>query len=64
MAEHKIAVISGDGVGPEVVAEGRKVLEALAAGPGELGFTFTEFPWGSAYYRETGRMMPETAWSS
>ena len=59
MAEHKIAVISGDGVGPEVVAEGRKVLEALAAGSGDLGFTFTEFPWGSAYYRETGRMMPE-----
>ena len=59
MAEHNIAVISGDGVGPEVVAEGRKVLEALAAGSGDLGFTFTEFPWGSAYYRETGRMMPE-----
>ena len=59
MAEHRIAVISGDGVGPEVVAEGRKVMEALAAGSNDLGFTFTEFPWGSAYYRETGRMMPE-----
>ena len=58
MAVYDLAVIAGDGVGPEVMAEGRKVLEALAASGGPA-FRFTEFPWGSAYYRETGRLMPE-----
>ena len=58
MAAYDLAVIAGDGVGPEVMAEGRKVLEALAAAGGPA-FRFTEFPWGSAYYRETGRLMPE-----
>ena len=58
MAEYNLAVIGGDGVGPEVIAEGRKVLEALASSGGP-SFRFTEFPWGSDYYRETGRLMPE-----
>ena len=59
MAEYKLAVIPGDGVGPEVVAEGRKVLDALAADTPGLSFRYTEFPWGSDYYRETGALMPE-----
>ena len=59
MAEYKLAVIPGDGVGPEVVAEGVKVLEAVAASAEGLSFRYTQYPWGSAYYRETGRMMPE-----
>jgi len=59
MAEYNLAVIPGDGVGPEVVAEGRKVLDSLAADTPGLSFQFTEFPWGSDYYRETGALMPE-----
>ena len=59
MAEYNLAIIPGDGVGPEVVAEGRKVLDALAKQTPNLNFRYTEFSWGSAYYRETGRMMPE-----
>ena len=59
MAEYKLAVIPGDGVGPEVIAEGRKAIEAVARGSAELSFDYTEFPWGSDYYRETGRLMPE-----
>ncbi|MCH2519209.1 MAG: tartrate dehydrogenase [Dehalococcoidia bacterium] len=59
MAEYNLAVIAGDGVGPEVIAEGKKVLEAVAAGSPTITFKFNEYPWGSAYYRETGRMMPE-----
>ena len=59
MAEYKLAVIPGDGVGPEVVAEGRKVLDALASGTPGLKFRYSEFPWGSDYYRETGLLMPE-----
>ncbi len=59
MAVYNLAVIPGDGVGPEVVAEGRKVLDAVADGPGGLTFRYSEFPWGSDYYRETGALMPE-----
>ena len=59
MAEYNLAVIAGDGVGPEVIAEGKKVLEAVAAGSPSIDFKYNEYPWGSAYYRETGLMMPE-----
>lgn len=59
MAEYNLALIGGDGIGPEVVAEGKKVLDYLAAHTPGLSFNYTEYPWGSAYYRETGRMMPE-----
>jgi tartrate dehydrogenase/decarboxylase/D-malate dehydrogenase len=53
---HRIAVIPGDGVGPEVVAEARKVVDAL-----ELDLSWHELPWGTAYYREQGAMMPTDA---
>lgn len=59
MPEYKLAVIAGDGVGPEVVAEGKKILNALATQTPGLSFKYTDYPWGSAYYRETGQMMPE-----
>ena len=59
MAQYNVAVIAGDGIGPEVIAEGRKVLDAVATGTDGLSFQLTDFSWGSDYYRETGRMMPE-----
>ena len=55
----EIAVIGGDGIGPEVVHAGRQVLEAAAANGVSPWLTFTEFPWGCEYYLEHGRMMPE-----
>jgi tartrate dehydrogenase/decarboxylase/D-malate dehydrogenase len=58
MAVYNLAVIPGDGVGPEVIAEGKKVLESLAKQVPGLSFRYTQFPWGSDYYRETGQMMP------
>ncbi len=51
---HRVAVLAGDGVGPEVVAEARKAVDALG-----LDLEWTELPWGSAFYHEHGRMMPE-----
>jgi tartrate dehydrogenase/decarboxylase/D-malate dehydrogenase len=61
MAEHqvfKIASIPADGVGKEVVAAGRKVLDALAEqSNGKFSFEWTEFPWGSEYYDQHGVMM-------
>jgi tartrate dehydrogenase/decarboxylase / D-malate dehydrogenase len=53
---HKVALIPGDGAGPEVVAEARKALAALDA-----GLEFTELDWGSDHFHRTGRMMPEDA---
>ena len=58
MAAHRIALIGGDGIGPEVVNAGRRVLEALAATAPDLQLSFESFDWGSAYYRKNGVMMP------
>lgn len=56
---HKIAVIAGDGIGPEVINEGIKVLKEVARLDRNFDFEFTYFPWGCEYYKETGRMMAE-----
>ena len=55
---YNIAVIGGDGIGPEVVDAGCRVLDALAGTGGAFGFSFSRFDWGSNYFRETGAMMP------
>jgi tartrate dehydrogenase/decarboxylase / D-malate dehydrogenase len=57
----EIGVIGGDGIGPEVVRAGMRVLEAAAKDDPSLELAFTEFPWGCEYYLEHGRMMPEDA---
>ena len=49
MAEHKIAIIRGDGIGVDVIEEGLKALNAVAPKFG-ISFKFTEFPWGTHYY--------------
>ena len=59
MKTYKIAVIAGDGIGPEVLREGVKVLNQAAACDGGFSFDFTYFPWGCEYYLKTGRMMDE-----
>ena len=53
---HRIAVIAGDGAGPEVVAEARNVVDALG-----LELEWHELPWGTEHYHEHGRMMPSDA---
>ena len=56
----RIAAIPADGVGREVVAAGREVLDALAAGSGgAFAFDWQEFGWGCEYYARTGRMMAD-----
>lgn len=59
MDVHKIAVIPGDGIGPEVIREGVRVLEEAARLDGGFRFEFTWFPWGCGYYLKHGRMMEE-----
>ena len=55
----KLAVIGGDGIGPEVVAEGLKVLDAVAS---NYGATFTKkyFDLGARYWHKTGEILPDT----
>ncbi len=57
---YKIAVLPGDGTGPEVVAEGNKVLLAAAA---KFGFALdlTTFDFGGDRYLKTGEVLPESA---
>jgi tartrate dehydrogenase/decarboxylase/D-malate dehydrogenase len=58
MRRHRIAAIGGDGIGPEVIAAGCRVLDAAAAADGGFGVEVANFDWGSDHYRRTGRMMP------
>ncbi|MBM3708503.1 MAG: 3-isopropylmalate dehydrogenase [Actinobacteria bacterium] len=57
---YSIAVIPGDGTGPEVVREGRKVLEA-AGKRHDITFEFTDFDFGGDRYLKTGETLPESA---
>ena len=53
----KIAVIGGDGTGPEVAAEGVKVLKAVAKLE-NIKFELTDFDWGGDRYLKTGEALP------
>lgn len=57
---YRIAVIPGDGIGPEVVAEGLKVLDCLATACG-FAVDLDTLPWSSQYYLDTGRLMDEAS---
>ena len=56
----RIAVIGGDGTGPEVVAEGLKILEVVAARDG-FAYELAEFDFGGDRYLRTGEVLPEGA---
>ncbi|HVE70954.1 MAG TPA: 3-isopropylmalate dehydrogenase [Thermoanaerobaculia bacterium] len=56
----KIAVVPGDGIGPEVIAAGMRVLEHVNAARG-LGLAFTYFGWNADEYLRTGVSMPPGA---
>jgi len=52
-----IAVIAGDGVGQEVIPEGKRVLDHIASLHGAR-FQYTDYPWGADYYFQHGVMCP------
>lgn len=56
MTQYKIPVIPGDGIGPEIIAEGRKVIDAAGE---KFGFDveWVEFPLGADHYLETGELI-------
>ena len=55
----KLAVIPGDGIGPEVVGEGLKVLDTVAA-QYDLAFETTEYELGAKLWHRTGETLPES----
>lgn len=60
-SSYSIASIPGDGIGPEVVSATIQVVEKLAKTLKTFDINFTHIPWGTAYYKETGRYISEDA---
>ncbi len=56
---YRLAVVPGDGIGTEVVAEGLKVLDAAAARH-DLTFERTEYDLGARRYHATGEVLPDS----
>jgi 3-isopropylmalate dehydrogenase len=59
MASYNIGVIPGDGIGPEVLAEGLKVLETVAAAEG-FDYKLVEYPYSGGYYLKTKELVPDS----
>lgn len=57
---YRIAVIPGDGTGPEVVREGLKILKKVSA-VFQIDFEFKEFDYGGDRYLKTGQILPDGA---
>src|SRR5579875_3381982 len=57
---YRVGVIAGDGIGPEVVREGLKVLNRTAA-ICDFEIEVVEYPWSSEHYLRTGEVMPDSA---
>jgi 3-isopropylmalate dehydrogenase len=60
MKDYRIAVVGGDGIGPEVVREGLRALEALASFHG-FKCRFQHYPFGANHYLKTRELMPPAA---
>ncbi len=59
MKQINLAVIAGDGIGPEVIAQGIRVMDKVAAKHG-VTFVKTEYDLGAAYWHRTGEVLPDS----
>ncbi|MDA1316016.1 MAG: isocitrate/isopropylmalate dehydrogenase family protein [Acidobacteria bacterium] len=64
MKTYRIALLPGDGIGPEVVAEGVKVLSAAAATLDGVSFDLEEFAAGAEEFQRSGDPFPETTFEA
>jgi tartrate dehydrogenase/decarboxylase/D-malate dehydrogenase len=62
MAAFRIAVIGGDGIGPEVIDQAVQVAEAALRHQPDTRLEWNRLPWSSASYKKTGQMMPPDGW--
>ncbi len=60
---YQIAVVPGDGTGPEVVAEGIKVLDAVSKRCG-FALDYTHYPFGGDHYQKTGEILPAGSYAA
>jgi tartrate dehydrogenase/decarboxylase / D-malate dehydrogenase len=63
MAHHRIAVIGGDGIGPEVIDQAIRVVDAAGKKHGAT-FEWNRLPWGSALYKKAGHILPPDGWDT
>ncbi len=63
MAARNIAVIGGDGIGPEVIDQAIRVAEA-AAKHDQAELKWNKLPWSTAFYKQTGHMLPKDGWDT
>ncbi|WP_257351649.1 tartrate dehydrogenase [Pseudalkalibacillus decolorationis] len=59
MQHFSVAAIPGDGIGPEVMAEGLKTLKRIEELCGGIRFSIDTFDWNCDYYLKHGKMMPD-----
>ncbi len=60
MKTYRIALVPGDGIGKEIVPQGLRVLDKVAAGH-KFKLEYTEFPYSAEHYAKTGEFMPTNA---
>src|SRR5271168_3907940 len=56
--QYRIASVPADGIGPEVIAAGLEVLDAVASRDGGFELMVDHYDWGSNWYRKHGEFMP------
>src|SRR5437762_1177492 len=61
MAAFRVAVIGGDGIGPEVIDQAIRVADA-ALRPERAEVEWNRLPWSGSHYQKTGSMMPPDGW--
>src|SRR5688572_28613335 len=62
MTVFRVAVLGGDGIGPEVIDQATRAADAAVRRAGGGAVAWERLPWNSAYYQRTGRMMPADGW--
>jgi tartrate dehydrogenase/decarboxylase/D-malate dehydrogenase len=64
MAVHRIAVIGGDGIGPEVIDQAVRVAAAAASKHDRAELDWNRLPWGTGFYKQHGRILPADGWET
>lgn len=59
---YNIALIPGDGIGPEVIQEGKRIVD-FACQTGGIDIKWNEYPFGAEYYQKKNTLLPDTALS-
>jgi tartrate dehydrogenase/decarboxylase/D-malate dehydrogenase len=62
MSPLRIAVLGGDGIGPEVTEQAVRVADKAISRHEKATVEWNRLPWGSAFYKKTTKMMPEDGW--